>query len=85
MVGGLLLRGMPGSVVAAVVAFGFAKIFGESKVDQELSYEEGGKNAGNEADAHLRSGLSGPLAADRTGDSRRPSGGDARQGASGLR
>ena len=40
MVGGLLLRGMLVGVVAAVVAFGFAKVFGEPQVDQAIAFEE---------------------------------------------
>jgi predicted cobalt transporter CbtA len=40
MVGGLLLRGMLIGIVAAVVAFGFAKVFGEPQVDQAIAFEE---------------------------------------------
>jgi len=40
MVGGLLLRGMLVGVVAAVVAFGFAKVFGEPEVDRAIAFEE---------------------------------------------
>lgn len=39
MVGGLLLRGMLIGIVAAVVAFGFAKVFGEPQVDQAIAFE----------------------------------------------
>jgi predicted cobalt transporter CbtA len=40
MVGVLLLRGMLVGVVAAVVAFGFAKVFGEPQVDRAIAFEE---------------------------------------------
>jgi hypothetical protein len=40
MVGSLLLRGMLVGIVAAVVAFGFAKIFGEPQVDRAIAFEE---------------------------------------------
>ena len=40
MVGGLLLRGMLVGIVAAVVAFGFAKIFGEPQIDRAVAFEE---------------------------------------------
>jgi hypothetical protein len=40
MVGGLLLRGMLVGIVAAVLAFGFATIFGEPQVDRAIAFEE---------------------------------------------
>jgi hypothetical protein len=40
MVGGLLLRGMLVGVVAAVLAFGFARVFGEPQVDHAIAFEE---------------------------------------------
>jgi predicted cobalt transporter CbtA len=40
MVEGLLLRGMLVGVVAAVIAFGFARIFGEPEVDRAIAFEE---------------------------------------------
>jgi Probable cobalt transporter subunit (CbtA) len=40
MVGGLLLRGMLVGVVAGMVAFGFAKVFGEPQVDRAIVFEE---------------------------------------------
>lgn len=49
MVGGLLLRGMLVGVVAGVVAFGFAKVFGEPQVDQAIAFEEQMDQAKGEA------------------------------------
>ena len=40
MVGGLLLRGMLVGIVAALVAFGFAKIFSESQIDRAIAFED---------------------------------------------
>lgn len=40
MVGSLLLRGMLVGVVAGLLAFGFARIFGEPEVDRAISFEE---------------------------------------------
>ena len=40
MVGGLLLRGMLVGIVAGLLAFGFAKIFGEPQVDNAIAFEE---------------------------------------------
>ncbi len=39
MVGGLLLRGMLVGVVAGLLAFGFARIFGEPEIDRAISFE----------------------------------------------
>jgi hypothetical protein len=40
MVGGLLLRGMLAGVVAGLLAFGFARVFGEPPVDRAIAFEE---------------------------------------------
>jgi hypothetical protein len=40
MVGSLLLRGMLVGVVAGLLAFGFAKVFGEPQVDRAIAFEE---------------------------------------------
>lgn len=40
MVGSLLLRGMLVGVVAGLLAFGFARIFGEPEVDRAISFEQ---------------------------------------------
>ncbi|MFM0054058.1 CbtA family protein [Paraburkholderia phytofirmans] len=40
MVGKLLVRGMLAGIVAGLVTFGFAKIAGEPRVDQAISFEE---------------------------------------------
>jgi predicted cobalt transporter CbtA len=40
MVGSLLLRGMLVGVVAGLLAFGFARVFGEPEVDRAISFEE---------------------------------------------
>jgi predicted cobalt transporter CbtA len=49
MVGGLLLRGMLVGIVAGVVAFGFAKVFGEPQVDHAIAFEEQMDQAKGEA------------------------------------
>ena len=40
MVGNLLLRGMLVAVLAGLLAFGFARIFGEPQVDRAIAFEE---------------------------------------------
>jgi predicted cobalt transporter CbtA len=40
MMGQLLLRGMLVGVVAGLLAFGFAKVFGEPQVDRAIAFEE---------------------------------------------
>src|SRR5690606_32457057 len=40
MVGSLLLRGMLVGIVAGLLAFGFARIFGEPQVDRAIAFEE---------------------------------------------
>jgi MFS family permease len=40
MVGGLLLRGMLAGVVAGLLSFGFARVFGEPPVDRAIAFEE---------------------------------------------
>jgi predicted cobalt transporter CbtA len=40
MVGNLLLRGMLVGIVAGLLAFGFAKVFGEPQVDRAIAFEE---------------------------------------------
>lgn len=40
MVGGFLLRGMLVGVVAGLLAFGFARVFGEPQVDRAIAFEE---------------------------------------------
>lgn len=39
MVGSLLLRGMLAGVVAGLLAFGFARVFGESEVERAIAFE----------------------------------------------
>jgi hypothetical protein len=39
MVGKLLLRGMLAGILAAVLAFGFARVFGEPQVDSAIAFE----------------------------------------------
>ena len=55
MVGSLLLRGMLVGVVAGLLAFGFARLFGEPEVDRAISFEQMTR-AGPHAhgDAHTR-------------------------------
>jgi predicted cobalt transporter CbtA len=40
MVGGLLLRGMLVGVIAGLLAFGFARVFGEPEIERAISFEE---------------------------------------------
>ena len=40
MVGNLLLRGMLVGIFAGILAFGFAKIYGEPQVDRAIAFEE---------------------------------------------
>ena len=40
MVGGLLLRGMLVGVIAGLLAFGFARVFGEPQIDRAIAFEE---------------------------------------------
>ncbi len=49
MVGNLLLRGMLVGVFAAVMAFGFARAFGEPPVDRAIAFEEQMSKAKGEA------------------------------------
>lgn len=49
MVGHLLLRGMIVGVVAGLLAFGFARIFGEPAVDHAIAFEEAASLAKGEA------------------------------------
>lgn len=49
MVGSLLLRGMLVGVVAGLLAFGFAKVFGEPQVDRAIAFEEQMSEAKGEA------------------------------------
>src|SRR6185503_13218283 len=48
MVGHLLLRGMLVGAIAGLVAFGFAKVFGEPQVDRAIAFEEQLAHAGHE-------------------------------------
>ena len=49
MVGNLLLRGMLVGVFAGLLAFGFAKIYGEPQVDRAIAFEEQTAQAAGEA------------------------------------
>jgi hypothetical protein len=49
MVRSLLIRGMIAGVLAGVLAFGFARMLGESQVDRAIAFEEQMRKAGNEA------------------------------------
>jgi Probable cobalt transporter subunit (CbtA) len=49
MVGNLLLRGMLVGVFAGLLAFGFARIFGEPQVDRAIAFEEQMDQAKGEA------------------------------------
>jgi predicted cobalt transporter CbtA len=50
MMGHLLLRGMLVGVVAGLLAFGFAKVFGEPQVDRAIAFEEQHGHAHHDAD-----------------------------------
>jgi predicted cobalt transporter CbtA len=50
MMGHLLLRGMLVGVVAGLLAFGFAKVFGEPQVDRAIAFEE--QHGHDHADHH---------------------------------
>jgi predicted cobalt transporter CbtA len=45
MVGSLLLRGMLVGLVAGLLAFGFARVFGEPEIDRAIAFEEASKAA----------------------------------------
>lgn len=47
MVGHLLLRGMLVGAIAGLLAFGFAKVFGEPQVDRAIAFEEQLAHAGH--------------------------------------
>jgi predicted cobalt transporter CbtA len=47
MVGHLLLRGMLVGVVAALLAFGFAKLFGEPQIERAIAFEQQMSHAGS--------------------------------------
>jgi hypothetical protein len=49
MTGQLLLRGMIVGLIAGLLAFGFARVFGEPQVDRAIAYEEMMNKAANEA------------------------------------
>lgn len=49
MVGSLLLRRMLVGVVTGLLAFGFAKVFGEPQVDRAIAFEEQTSEAKSEA------------------------------------
>ncbi|WP_029006051.1 CbtA family protein [Azorhizobium doebereinerae] len=53
MVGSLLLRGMLVGILAGVLAFGFARVFGEPSVERAIAFEEasGGHSHGEAAPA----------------------------------
>ena len=52
MVGSLLLRGMLVGVVAGLLAFGFARVFGEPQVDRAIAFEEQLSQATGKAQEH---------------------------------
>jgi len=49
MVGSLLLRGMLVGIIAGLLAFGFARVFGEPPVDHAIAFEEQQAQAAGEA------------------------------------
>ena len=52
MVGNILLRGMLVGLMAGVIAFGFARIFGEPQVDLAIAFEEAQSAAEAKTHAH---------------------------------
>jgi predicted cobalt transporter CbtA len=58
MVGHLLLRGMLVGVVAALLAFGFAKVFGEPQIERAIAFEKQASLAagGHAHDGHVHDG-----------------------------
>ncbi len=48
--GNLLMRGMLAGLLAALLAFGFAKVFGEPQVDRAIAFEEQMAKAAGEAE-----------------------------------
>jgi hypothetical protein len=58
MVGHLLLRGMLVGVVAALLAFGFAKVFGEPQIERAIAFEKQMSHAesGHAHDGHVHDG-----------------------------
>jgi hypothetical protein len=50
MVGTFLVRGMLVGIVAGLLAFGFAKIFGEPQIDRAIAFEEQMEKAKSEAE-----------------------------------
>jgi predicted cobalt transporter CbtA len=52
MVGALLLRGMMAGLVAGLLAFGFAAVFGEPQVDRAIAFEASTHAAEAKADHH---------------------------------
>ncbi len=50
--GSLLLRGMIAGLIASLLAFGFAKVYGEPQVDRAIAFEEQQSHAGGATEAH---------------------------------
>lgn len=51
MTGRLLVRGMLVGIIAGLLAFGFAKVFGEPQVDRAIAFEEGMAHMHSHGDA----------------------------------
>ena len=56
MVRDLLIRGMLAGLVAGLLAFGFAKMFGEPEVDRAIAFEQQHEAAGTPAHQHEHAG-----------------------------
>ena len=56
MVRDLLIRGMLAGLVAGLLAFGFAKVFGEPEVDRAIAFEQQHEAAGAPAHHHEQAG-----------------------------
>ena len=52
MVGSLLLRGMLVGLVGGLLAFGFARVFGEPEIDRAIAFEEANKAGETKAAPH---------------------------------
>ena len=51
MTGRLLVRGMLVGLLAGLLAFSFAKVFGEPEIDRAIAFEEGMSHSHSHGDA----------------------------------
>ena len=60
MVGNILLRGMLVGLMAGVIAFGFARVFGEPQVDLAIAFEEAQSAIEAKAHSHTEPQIQNP-------------------------